>query len=242
MAAAPYKRAPITEAIVELRLAAPIAAEQVEKIKDLLAADYPLAPQVTQNVTLRTDSPNATIEFVGYRLFSADATDIANVQRHAFSVSRLAPYTSWEEFTGRARSNWAVWKKVTGWQEVNRIGVRYVNRIDVPNPDEIPIPIEEYLVFRPFFPTFEGAASVDSFAINGAMAIANTNFRLILNAGSTDSPLVRTTSFLLDLDISREIDLPRNDDALWAVIDDIRALKNRVFEASITDQARGLFS
>ena len=65
---------------------------------------------------------------------------------------------------------------------------------------------------------------------------------LILNAGSADSPLVKNTSFLLDLDISREISLPKNDDALWAVVDEVRVLKNRIFEACITDEARGLFS
>jgi uncharacterized protein (TIGR04255 family) len=238
-----YKRAPITEAVVELRLAAPLPIELVEKVKTQLTDDYPLAPQIMQSITVRTGPvPQPSIEFAAYRMFSADATSVAIIGRQVFSASRLAPYSGWEAFIGRAQLNWAVWKKIVGWREVIRLGVRYINRIDVSNPEDRPIPIDDFLIFRPVFPTFEGSQGVDSFAINGSMPIANSQFRLILNAGSTVSPLVKTTSFLLDLDISQEIDLPKSDDALWSLIDQIREVKNRIFEASITDSARRLFS
>ncbi|MGT2436493.1 TIGR04255 family protein [Bradyrhizobium betae] len=242
MTASPYRRAPITEAVIEFRFASPFAAALVDKLKDQLAPDYPLTPQVTQSVTMATDMAQPLVEFVGYRLMSADAASIVNIQRQSFSVSRLAPYTGWEGFIGRARQDWAQWKKVMGWGEVARIGVRYINRIDVPDPDDRPVVIEEYLRYYPRFPVFEGRGAVDTFALSGNMPIANTDFRLILNAGSTDSPLVQTVSFLLDIDISREASLPKNDEALWSIVEDIRSLKNRVFEASITDTARNLFS
>lgn len=119
--------------------------------------------------------------------------------------------------------------------------MRYINRIDIPDKD-VPVPIDKYLRFFPNFPVFDGRGAVDTFAINGNMPIENTNFRLILNAGSTDSPLVKTLSFLLDIDVSRETAMPQNDDSLWTVVEEIRELKNRIFEASITDDARGLFS
>jgi uncharacterized protein (TIGR04255 family) len=240
-----YKRPPITEAVVELRLADPLEIDQVDKIKDRLTDDYPVPPQILQNISFTAGAGEqnlTTVEFNGYRLSSADATNVAIIGRQQISASRLAPYTSWEEFTERARRNWSIWRKVAGWHEVTRIGVRYINRIDVPNPDEKPVPIDDYLVFRPVFPEFEGWQGVETFAINGSTSIANSPFKLILNAGSTPSPLVRTISFLLDIDISQEGNLPRNDDGLWALIDQIRVHKNRVFEASVTDLSRELFS
>jgi uncharacterized protein (TIGR04255 family) len=243
MIAKGYKRAPITEAVVELRLATPLPVELVEKVKAQLTDDYPLTPQIVQNITVHPGPvPQPSIEFAAYRMFSADATSVAVIGRQVFGASRLAPYTGWEAFIGQAQLNWAVWKKIIGWREVVRIGVRYINRIDVPNPDDKPIPIDDFLVFRPVFPKFEGSQGVDLFAINGFLPIANSQFRLILNAGSTASPLVKTTSFLLDLDISQEVELPKSDDALWSLINQIREVKNRVFEASITDSARRLFS
>jgi uncharacterized protein (TIGR04255 family) len=245
MSSSAYRRPPITEAVVELRLANPIEIEQVDKIRDRLTEEYPVPPQIVQNVSIISgpgDQNRAQVDFAAYRMSSADAANIAIVGRTQFAASRLAPYTSWEEFIGDARRNWAVWRKVAGWREVIRVGVRYINRIDVPNPDEKPVPIDRYLAFRPLFPTFEGWRGVETFAINGAMLIANSPFKVILNAGSTPSPMVRTTSFLLDIDISQEGSLPHNDDALWALIDEIRPIKNRIFEASITDSSRELFS
>jgi uncharacterized protein (TIGR04255 family) len=239
----PYKRPPITEAVVEFRLAAPISIEQVEKVKSQLTSEYPLPPQAVQKLAIHPGSlQQPSIELDGYRMVSSDAANIAVIGRSAFSISRLAPYTGWEDFISKARLNWAAWRKVVGWHEVARIGVRYINRIDVPNPDEKPILIDEYLLFRPIFPDFEGGQGIDTFAINGSMGIANSAFRLILNAGLTVSPLVKTTSFLLDIDVSQETRLPRNDDALWSLVEQIRDLKNRIFEASITDRSRRLFS
>jgi uncharacterized protein (TIGR04255 family) len=245
MSSGPYRRPPITEAVLELRLADQIAVDQVDKIKDRLAEDYPVPPQVMQNVSIISGPDNqnrAQVEFGAYRMSSSDATNVAIIGRQHITASRLAPYTGWEEFTGHARRNWAIWRKVAGWHEVTRIGVRYINRIDVPNPDESPVLIDNYLAFRPVFPQFEGAQGVDTFAINGSMGIAKSPFRLILNAGSTPSPLVRTVSFLLDIDISQEGNLPHNDEGLWVLIDEIRSQKNRIFEASITDLSRELFS
>lgn len=238
----PYKRPPITEAVVELRLAAPIEQNQVEKIKQRLEDRYPLFAGFVQNISVLSPGTAPKVEIAGYRLTSADAADLAVVARQSISTSRLAPYNGWEEFIASARQNWEIWRKIVGWREVSRIGVRYINRIDVPNPNEVPILIDNYLLFRPVFPEFEGVQGVDIFAINGQMAVANSPFRLILNAGTAPSPLVRTTSFLLDIDISQEGNFPRNDDALWALIDQIRVHKNRIFEASITDLSRKLFS
>jgi uncharacterized protein (TIGR04255 family) len=245
MSSSPYKRPPITEAVVELRLAEPMEVEQTDKIKDRLTDDYPLPPQVMQNISFTAgpgDQNRTQVDFVGYRMSSADAANVAIVGRQNFTASRLAPYTDWEEFTGRAKRNWAIWRKIAGWREITRIGVRYINRIDVPNPDDSPVIIDNYLAFRPVFPVFDGSQSVDTFAMNASMEIANSPFRLILNAGSTPSPMVRTISFLLDIDISQEGNLPHNDDGLWALIDEIRPIKNRIFEACITDLSRKLFS
>jgi uncharacterized protein (TIGR04255 family) len=46
---------------------------------------------------------------------------------------------------------------------------------------------------------------------------------------------------LLDVDVSRETDLPQNDDGLWDFVNKVRAHKNFVFEACITNRARELF-
>lgn len=238
----PYRRPPITEAVVELRFAAPIEQDQVDKVKQRMEDRYPLLAGFVQHISVAGPGTAPKMEIAGYRLTSADAAEVVIVARHNVTTSRLAPYNGWEKFVASARQNWDVWRKVVGWREVNRLGVRYINRIDVPNPEQIPLPIDNYLIFRPVFPQFEGGEGVDAFGISGQMPIANTSFQLVLNAGTTVSPMVLTTSFLLDIDISQEGNLPRNDEGLWALVEQVRVHKNRIFEASLTDLSRKLFS
>jgi len=240
MSKSPYKKPPITEAVVEFRFSTEISVNDVEKIKDLLSSSYPVPPQTVQNITFATNE-QPRVEFDGYRLSTTDATSVVIIGKQVLTTSRLAPYEGWEDFIGRAKRNWEVCRKIAGWREVARIGIRYINRIDVPNPKEEPIQIDEYLQFRPVFPDFDGAQAVDSFAINGLLKVAGSDFRLILNAGTAPSPLVRTSSFLLDLDISQDHTLPKKDDVVWALVDRVRPLKNQIFEACITDTARKLF-
>ncbi len=67
------KRPPITEAVVELRLAAPIEVDQVEKIKDRLTDEYPVAPQIVQNISMVPGPDNQNrmqVDFGGYRMTS----------------------------------------------------------------------------------------------------------------------------------------------------------------------------
>jgi uncharacterized protein (TIGR04255 family) len=167
----PYRRPPITEAVVELRFAEPIEVDQVDKIKDRLTDDYPVPPQTVQNISIVAGPGNqnrAQVEFGAHRMSSVDATNMAIIGRQHLTASRLAPYNGWEEFTGRARRNWSIWRKVAGWREVTRIGVRYINRIDVPNRDESTVKIDDFLAFRPVFPMFEGAHDICSTAIQRA--------------------------------------------------------------------------
>jgi len=82
---------------------------------------------------------------------------------------------------------------------------------------------------------------MNNFAVNMQFPLAAGDLKLILNVGSIPSPLVKMTSFLLDLDVSIEQNLPSTDEAIWARINEIRAQKNMVFEAAITDKARALF-
>jgi uncharacterized protein (TIGR04255 family) len=189
MSSGPYRRPPITEAVVELRLGDQIDIDQVDRIKDRLADDYPISPQTIQNISLIAGPGNQNrtqVEFGAYKLLSADATNAAVISRQHITNSRLAPYNGWEDFTEQAKRNWTVWRKVAGWHPISRVGVRYINRIDVPNPDEKPLPIDDYLVFRPIFPEFEGWQGVDTFAINAAAVIANTPFKCRVHAESLD--------------------------------------------------------
>ena len=65
--------------------------------------------------------------------------------------------------------------------------------------------------------------------------------KLLLNSASIPSPLLNTASFLIDIDISRDIEVPQKDEDILNLVSSIRPRKNDVFESCVTDLSRGLF-
>jgi uncharacterized protein (TIGR04255 family) len=103
------------------------------------------------------------------------------------------------------------------------------------------IQLEDYITFQPMLPPSLDLGIVH-FAMNTVVPLGKDGLSLVLNAGSTPSPIIGNQSLILDLDLSRELDLPANDNDLWTFINTIRAHKNEVFEACITDKTRALLS
>jgi uncharacterized protein (TIGR04255 family) len=238
-----YKRPPITEAVIEIRIDSPIAMDRVERIRERLVEAYPLPPQKVMllNFEFQEQSPRVQQQLQGYRLTAPDGAGVVTIGPNVIATSRLAPYEGWESFVASGRSNWKIWKRVVGWQKVTRIGVRYINRIDIPTPENEPINVDDYLLFSLRRPDL-GLPPLQSFAMNAVTPLGKDDCKLIINAGSMPSPLVKTVSFILDIDISKETDLPQNDEGLWALINRIRDYKNFVFEGCITELSRELFN
>jgi uncharacterized protein (TIGR04255 family) len=234
-----YKRPPITEAVIELRFAQPFSEDIVTRAAKALHPEYFYRdPEKGRNIRIDPESgkTESEISWSGERLSSADRTDIAIFRTSAFVTSRLAPYLGWEQFRERSQHAWAVWQKVAGPIELARIGVRYVNRIDIPC-DEV-IRLEDYLKLYPQTPD---DAPVTTYAMQVTRPIGADDCNVTINSASVVSPLIGFNSFLLDLDVSREINLPRRDDALWELLERFRHHKNSIFESCITERTRVIF-
>jgi uncharacterized protein (TIGR04255 family) len=64
---------------------------------------------------------------------------------------------------------------------------------------------------------------------------------LHINENMTEPARPNVASVVLDIEISRRVDVPQAEDGLWTFMEELRAAKNQLFEGSITDKARGLF-
>ena len=237
-----YKRPPITEAVVEVRVEGPIPMETIERVRDRLRQFYPAPEQmlIETNFELRgTEARTFTPTPAGFRMTAGDGASLVSVGPHSIGTSTLPPYEGWEAFIATAQRNWEIWKKLIGWMKIVRIGVRYLNRIDIPSISNT-LNIDDYLTFTIKGPPLD-LPPMNSFAINETRPLGEDDCDLILNAGLVPSPLVKTLSLLLDVDISRSVDLPQNDEALWALVNRMRDHKNLIFEACITGRARELF-
>jgi uncharacterized protein (TIGR04255 family) len=245
MAEQPYQRPPITEAVIEVRFATPLAPSDVDKASRAYAAFYPLDRPI-RNVDVAlglppglTDRPTAQVnQQLGHRRSTTDLSEILLVWPSTFVVSQLAPYPGWNIFFARFVRDWKGWKRETEFRKVTQIGVRFINRIDVPIKNGI-IEEAEYLNVYPKLPASFG--TITGYGVQVQLPVLDIGCKLTISSAAVPSPLLGHGSFLLDLDISKDSDPPQNDDAIYELLNSIRAKKNDTFEACVTDRARELF-
>jgi uncharacterized protein (TIGR04255 family) len=247
MAEQPYKRPPITEAVIALTLGEAIEARDLDKTDTNFAKLYPHhpdarnldvhvlmppGPELAPDTTIRKDE-------MGHRRSSNDQTQIVILWPTSFVFSQLAPYPGWDDFFDRFVRDWALWKKVVGYRKISRVGVRYINRIDIPITGDL-THYEKFLNLYPRIPDELG--SVFAYGIQAQLPCPEIDGRITINSGSIPSPLLGHASFIFDQDIYKETNSPQTEDGLYKLLNEIYVKKNVVFEACITDRARELFN
>jgi len=248
MPSQPYSRPPITEAVIEMRFAVPLDLTEFEKSVRQLSSVYNHQADI-RNVGVALGvpfdgPPQATVsDQIGRRMSSDDLTEIAVLFSTNFAVAQLAPYPGWEDFFKRFLRDWTLWKKAVGYRKIDRVGVRFINRIDVPiaNNKSINTPIDEadYLNIYPRLPSSIRPAT--SYGVQAKLRLADIDCELNINSGAVPSPLIGYKSYLLDFDIFMEPEPPQNDEGLYDLLNRIRLKKNEVFEDCVTEQAKEIF-
>jgi uncharacterized protein (TIGR04255 family) len=242
----PYKQPPITEAVIEIRFAVPNEDATIAKASADFKSHYPQENTVT-NVAVQLYLPTGpeiktaaqTLEKSGYRRSSTDQTQLLLLWPDNFVISQLAPYPGWDAFFERFSRDWEIWKRAIGYRKISRIGVRYINRIDIPLSGPF-LQYEQFLNIYAHLP--ESLGPVSSYAVQAQMPLPKIGCKLTLNSGIVPSPVLRHVSFVFDQDIGNEETPPQNDEGIYKLLNEIRVKKNSVFESCVTDQARRLFN
>jgi uncharacterized protein (TIGR04255 family) len=241
----PYPKAPITEGVIHLSFLDTATPEEIEKVVKRFAKEYPQQELLAQiRVAIDTTGGPATVEQhpQGYRITSTDQADIVLVFQDGVAASRLAPYPGWEHLRERGRTAWSEWRRNVKNSSLKRIGIRYINRIDVPLEQAVIVDTDAYLRFTPRIPDFPKQP------LNGFLMQATGPTDLehwsvtITSAIMSPPPLINHLSMVLDIDVFRTERIPGRDADLWDCVEKVRGLKNAIFESCITDEARKLFA
>jgi uncharacterized protein (TIGR04255 family) len=246
MSEQPYARPPITEAVVEIRFGAPVDQQVLEKVSSALHDEYPHQQpiqnfEVEFNVVAGSGNPPTTRlnETAGLKRMSQEMTELLILWPSTFLMSQLAPYPGWDNFLARFVHDWKAWKRIAGYQKLVRVGLRFVNRVDVPIDANV-TESSHYLTFSADIPPKLGP--VAAYAVQAQFPPDHNGLKVTLNSGLIPSPLPDRISLLLDQDIALEQDVPQRDDEIVSLLGAMREKKNLVFEVCITDRARGLFN
>lgn len=236
-----YKKAPIVEAIIDVKFEAPFAIREMERLRDRFKGQF---LSVEERRTFRVEfGPKAGPQestLAGYKMTSKNATDVVLINQNSVGTARLAPYENWEKFARQAETNFDVVTKVVGRKKIIRVGVRFINRLDIPNEQMANQPLNKFLrigVSLP--PEVSEVISNFNFVVQGKEPETGTPFNL--RSGIMGSTLIDCVSVQLDIDVFWDTEIPGRIDEMWAGIERLHQSKNSIFEHCITDELRKLF-
>ena len=242
-----YEHAPIAEAIIEIRCELPPAVTLDDLTRAVSTEDFmPVGSSI--QLSGRVDVSEATIksdtsgEITGHIFSSHDGLRLVQSRIDGFAYSLRPPYDRWESFSEEAWSHWSDYQEVGQPLRATRLGVRYVNRIDIPSDS---IEIKDYLRtavdVSPYLPQIVAGYFLQ-------VVVPLSRFDASATIISTLAPPTgeNMTSLILDLDTWREVDVSLDSEAgsnaVRAQLETLREAKNYVFEACITDATRGVIS
>jgi len=238
--------APIIEAALAITVTLPgtFNPENLVSLQTRLGSRYPtkhVSMSWSGQIELRPGAAPETKSAaapLGYAFTSADGKQVVQARRDAFVFSRLRPYKDWEAFSREARELWGHYVALAKPEKVTRIGLRYINRLDLPLPLS---DLKEYLLTGPeiapglpqgmagFF--FQVVLPMDK-----AEALATITETVLANEVTKASlPVV------LDIDVFRNGAFPFAADKLWPLLTPLHDAKNLLFFESLTDKAKELF-
>jgi uncharacterized protein (TIGR04255 family) len=240
-----YTRAPIAEAVIDIRVANPgaVALSAVTEAADALAKEFPSRLPIQQfQMGFQTDASNPASsqftnnqELLGWRLLSKTQDRVLQLQRVGFSYSHLPPYSDWENFRSEAKGHWSTFEKALGDAGgVSRIAVRIINRIPVPKTQ---VDLSKYLTVYPVVPeSLPSTANALFVQLQLSMPHIYPDARAIINvaSGAVDE---NGAHVILDIDLFVER-IVSNDEEMWDVLEKFGFEKDVIFETCITDEVR----
>lgn len=177
--------------------------------------------------------------WTGLHCQTEDKLHVARFERNGFVFSRLRPYDRWEQLVAEAMRLWAIFVDLARPTQVPRIGLRFINRMDLP---PTPVRIEDYL-----YPAPQGARGLDvpfrHFFHQDAFDVAGHPYavRLIRTTQPVPGPDPQHIGIIIDIDVftTRPFDPDRK--TIEDRLTEMRWLKNKMFFGSVTSKALEAF-
>lgn len=237
-------KAPIKEAIIDLRVALPEGCthSDLKLVADKLVDYFPTAQEqrvITHEISDGPDGSNSrkiSEKLNGFRLLSEDDHYVLQISTDGFTLSELEPYTKWSDFSALAQKAWQIYAELTNCDHIKKVAVRYINQIELPLTNGTPF--SKFLAVPPMTPKGlpEG---VQEFASR----VSFTDDERGLSARVTQSIQPKSESsgiVLLDIDAYKDSDSHLVYDTIWDVFSKLREFKNDIFFGYITDETKDL--
>jgi uncharacterized protein (TIGR04255 family) len=238
-------KAPIREAVIDIQVTPPVSLDALKEISGRLK-DRPHSQNelwfAAIGFQINEDgqgSANAGRSPTGYRYTFENLPYVLQCQVNGFTFSHLPPYGNWEEMSKRAKELWEIYLETAKPENVSRIAVRYINSLQIPLPI---MDFADYLNVPPLVP--EGlpqslASFLQSFVIvdNSTETVA-----VVTQVLEEQLPESKVATLIFDIDASKTYSgITPNTIKMWAILEELRNFKNRIFFKYLTEKTIRMF-
>ncbi|HTA88939.1 MAG TPA: TIGR04255 family protein [Polyangiaceae bacterium] len=240
-----FPHAPIVEAVVDLRASLPssVTADTLATLHDRIRGDFPhreTQVELAATVVFAGGAPAASGQQRphGFRFLTEDRKWIFQARLDGFTVSHLAPYTDWKNLRICAAGLWEHYLAVANPLAVERVGLRYINRIFIP----LGASLSDYFELEPRLGP-DLPQNLAWFGVQVAMEDPDVPAVVVIQQRrDADSPAHPSQApIVLDIDVFREWRLDPRSDEVWSLLDSLRNLKNKMFFNATTAKAKEMF-
>lgn len=244
----PYSNPPINEALIDIKVDPQphTVLPALEDLYEFLKGAYPEKKARYRwegSLAVTGDLISTAQRQIGpdgYLFQSSDGQRVVQCRLDGFTFNQLRPYPSqgWPVVRQEAKRIWEIYTRMVQPKHVTRIGLRYINRIDIPGAR---IDLDEYLTAAPKIP--DGLPqTLQNFLSRVEIPFQDELETIaIVTQAQTSSPDPQFTSVLLDIDVLTQTRMTADTERVWQVLDQFREKKNMIFKGSIRPKTEELF-
>ncbi len=172
----------------------------------------------------------------GMRFQSNDKTRVIQLNRDGFVFSHLQPYTDWQEFSAEAIALWDVYRAIASPADVQRTGLRYINRIPLTQKRT---DLDTILQKGPTLPSGLASLPVLEFLQQETLLVPGTHYfvRLARTLSPTLQGSGQEPGIIFDIDVFYGQVTEPESAVLQPILEDLRWLKNKAFFGTLTKAA-----
>ena len=233
---------PITEAVIEIRFSPNehVTLDHLKTFAEATKSRYPKrAPLYVMSgqfgVSPEGDAKaRSTAQAVGLRLTNVEGNRTCMARIDYISVSFLPPYTPWPALAEAAHETYDKYRKIVPQEQVIRVGMRYVNRLNLPLIEGQDI--LELITTEPRFP--KGIPELLSGFETTVYLPLETNSGAIVRQRlePPSSPDQKGVPFVLDIDAFFQTEKGIDEPRIWKILETLREHKNAIFFGTVTDK------
>ena len=230
-------RAPITEAVIDMRVALPpgTSLADLEPFSDVVKDEYPEVAAIrAHEAQFDFNGATATTTFqeIGKIYWTADRSRAVQSRLSGFTFSQVKNYDSFDAMLKASTVLWEKYRVVARPTQVTRCALRFINRLAV----EPGVDLNDVLVTNPTIAD-DLQASINEYFTKVAMAFGDNRHAVVTQLLPPPSA-TGGDALILDIDVFTDrMSIAPDSHEMWREFEVLRDLKNRCFFNSLNTKA-----